>query len=301
MVQQLLLDSRQSYDLRVAAIDALVMLDRSDAVTALLAKVLSNPSNATALRKQAAIGLGKIGSSMARESLETVLLESAADLQAQIAANLAIDREGIDMVLNTVTAGRASPRLLQETSITQSIERLASDEQLQQVKSLLHGVPSVDAQTAAMLAKYRASLPFSIGEASIESGKQIFAKHCAACHKIGDEGAIIGPQLDGVGIRGLDRLLEDIIDPSRNIDSAFRSTTIVTTSGNAVTGLIRRKLAGIVVLADQTGKEIEIAEAEIDLQLASRVSLMPSGLTQSLGDEGLRDLVGYLLEIARLK
>jgi len=294
-IHPLLTDSRQSYEVRVAAIDTLLMLDRTDAIVDSLGNVLSTTSNPVALRNQAAIALGKLGSTRSREFLQTMLLQTAAELQSQIAASLATDAEGIDALLNAIAAGKASPRLLQETPIARSIERLASREQTQRVEGLLREVPSVDAQTSAMLAKHRASMRDSIGEASLESGHQVFTKHCAVCHKIDTEGALVGPQLDGIGNRGMDRLLEDIIDPNRNVDAAFRTTIIVTNSGNVVTGLLRRQQAGKVILVDQTGKEIEIAEADIEEQQTSRISPMPSSFTQAIGDEGLRDLVAYLL------
>ncbi len=76
----------------------------------------------------------------------------------------------------------------------------------------------------------------------------MFTKICAACHQLGDQGAKIGPGLDGVGLRGLDRLLEDTLDPSRNVDQAFRTTVVTTKGGNIVTGLLlprRGRGAGI--------------------------------------------------------
>ena len=34
----------------------------------------------------------------------------------------------------------------------------------------------------------------------------------------------IAPHLDGIGNRGLERLLEDVLDPNRNVDQLFRAT-----------------------------------------------------------------------------
>jgi putative heme-binding domain-containing protein len=83
-----------------------------------------------------------------------------------------------------------------------------------------------------------------------------FAKHCGICHQIGNEGTKIGPQLDGIGGRGLDRLLEDILDPNRNVDVAFRQTTLMLKDGKGVVGLLLLREEGqTVVMADDKGKE----------------------------------------------
>ena len=98
------------------------------------------------------------------------------------------------------------------------------------------------------------------GNADVAVGGALFQKHCAVCHRIGEKGEKIGPNLDGVGIRGVDRLLEDVLDPSRNVDQAFRTTQIVTSDGQIVTGLALREEGEILVLADAQGKEIACAQ-----------------------------------------
>ena len=47
----------------------------------------------------------------------------------------------------------------------------------------------------------------------VENGQQVFQTHCVACHQIDGKGGLIGPQLDGIGNRGIARLCEDILDP----------------------------------------------------------------------------------------
>ena len=57
------------------------------------------------------------------------------------------------------------------------------------------------------------------------------------CHQIANKGARIGPQLDGIGIRGIDRFLEDTLDPNRNVDQAFRTTILTLNNGQSLSGL----------------------------------------------------------------
>jgi putative heme-binding domain-containing protein len=125
-------------------------------------------------------------------------------------------------------------------------------------------------------------------------GAVVFEKHCAVCHRIGEKGAKIGPNLDGVGIRGLDRLLEDILDPNRNVDQAFRSTQVVA-NGRILSGLALREEGQILVLADAQGKEIRVPQAEIEERTLSPLSPMPANVPDLVSEEDFAHLVGYLL------
>ena len=70
---------------------------------------------------------------------------------------------------------------------------------------------------------------------------------CPTRPRTSDLSPQIGPQLDGIGIRGLDRLLEDTLDPNRNVDQAFRATTLVLKNGQILSGLVLREEGAIVV------------------------------------------------------
>ena len=95
-------------------------------------------------------------------------------------------------------------------------------------------------------------------------GAQVFTKNCANCHQVGGQGAKIGPQLDGVGVRGLDRLLEDVLDPNRNVDQAFRQTTLTTKKGQVLSGLLLKEEGEVLVLADSQGKEVRVTKDEVE-------------------------------------
>jgi putative heme-binding domain-containing protein len=53
-------------------------------------------------------------------------------------------------------------------------------------------------------------------------GGGLFATHCAVCHSIQGRGGLAGPQLDGIGTRGADRLIEDVSDLRRNVITHYR-------------------------------------------------------------------------------
>ena len=129
----------------------------------------------------------------------------------------------------------------------------------------------------------------------MDTGKQLFQQNCAACHSVGGEGGSVGPQLDGIASRGATRLLEDILDPNRFLDPAFRAVNIELTDDRSITGLPRREEGNLLIVADATGKEISIPKNEIVRRDTSSLSLMPGNFGDLLKPEQLNDLVGYLM------
>ncbi|MFN6049528.1 MAG: c-type cytochrome, partial [Planctomycetia bacterium] len=126
-------------------------------------------------------------------------------------------------------------------------------------------------------------------------------KHCSACHQIAGKGAKIGPQLDGIGSRGLDRLLEDMLDPNRNVDQAFRQTTLTLKNGQFINGLVLREEGVLLVSADQQGKEIRVAKDQVEERKLSNVSPRPAGFVDQLSNQEFADLMAYMLANKSMK
>jgi putative heme-binding domain-containing protein len=110
-------------------------------------------------------------------------------------------------------------------------------------------------------------------------------------------GAKVGPQLDGIGNRGLDRVAEDLLDPNRNVDVAFRVTTILTTGGRVLAGIVVHETPDALVCADNQGKEFAVPRAEIDERRPSALSLMPANFHDTVSADDMRHLLAYLLSL----
>ena len=123
----------------------------------------------------------------------------------------------------------------------------------------------------------------------------VFEKNCASCHHVAGKGQKIGPQLDGIGVRGMTRVIEDVLDPHRNVDPAFRVTTLQLSDGRVVAGLIRRSEGATIVLADNMGKEFTIAKADVDDQQLSTLSLMPTNFGETVSAEDFHHMLAFLL------
>ncbi|HBJ87224.1 MAG TPA: hypothetical protein DDZ88_25885, partial [Verrucomicrobiales bacterium] len=136
---------------------------------------------------------------------------------------------------------------------------------------------------------------FAKAKPDLETGANVFKMNCAACHQIKGEGGLIGPQLDGIGARGAERLCEDILDPNRNVDAHFHLHTLTMKDNSTFAGFLKAELGQIHLLADATGKEHRIAKKDIAKTSVTPISLMPPTFGQTLDESTFIDLLGYLL------
>jgi putative heme-binding domain-containing protein len=223
------------------------------------------------------------------------LKKAAASAQARVARAMAGTAAGGEALLDAVSKGLASPHLLVDQALRQRLIAARLPDVEARLRQLTEGVPPADAEKQELvksrLEKYRSMA----GTGSVEEGARVYQVNCAICHQVGGQGGLIGPQLDGIASRGAERLIEDILDPNRNVDHAFRYHTITLKSGQILTALERRREGEVVVFADTTGREIRVPGKEIEEQIPSEYSLMPSNFDELIPPEEFNDLIEFLL------
>jgi len=252
-----------------------------------------NDQEALPIREQVARDLGNTNHPDAQTGLLKALQNAPTRLEFPIALGLTGNKRGSEKLLEAIEAGQASPRVLQSRPILQRLKDAKLADLDARIAKLTKGMPTADQKTQELIAKRQSA--FASFKADVEAGRKIFQKHCANCHQIANQGAKIGPQLDGIGIRGLERLLEDVLDPNRNVDQAFRTTVITTKSGQTITGLFLREEGNIVILADPQGKDVRVDKAAIDDRAFSPLSPMPSNFAELMSEPELLHLMAYLL------
>jgi putative heme-binding domain-containing protein len=261
--------------------------------TPTLSAILADASESHALRERAAQKLAAINRTKAQTALLSDLALAPAPLQKVIAESLASSPSGGEKLLDAIEAGKASERLLWEWGINLRLAKYPRTKD--RLVKLTRGSSPADKRLQDLMQHRRVG--FLASRAHSDRGLQVFEKSCANCHQVAGKGAKIGPQLDGVGVRGIDRLLEDIIDPNRNVDQAFRATTLSLKNGQIVTGLLLREEGEIYVLADSQGKEIRVAKADTEDRTVSQLSPMPSNLADQIPENEFYDLLAYLLSL----
>lgn len=128
-------------------------------------------------------------------------------------------------------------------------------------------------------------------------GKMVFQKVCATCHRLDNAGTEVGPDLvAALGNKTPDKLLFDVFDPSREVDSRYVNYVVATKTGRVMSGLIAAETASSIVLRRAEKAEDTVLRAQIDEVQSTGKSIMPEGLEKQLSKQDFADLVAYLLQ-----
>ena len=151
-----------------------------------------------------------------------------------------------------------------------------------------------EARVAAIEKWKKLLTPETIAKADLENGAALFKKSCATCHKLYGEGKTISPDLTGANRSNLEYLLMNIVDPSSVVPKQFTTSVIALKDGRVITGVIVSETEQSLVI--QTDKEqLTVARDDVEESRNSGKSLMPDGMLDTLTDEQVRDLFGYMM------
>jgi putative heme-binding domain-containing protein len=128
---------------------------------------------------------------------------------------------------------------------------------------------------------------------SPERGLLVVAKaKCLDCHKLGDRGQGLGPDLTTVASRFQPQdILESIVEPSKVISDQYKSVMVATVDGQVYNGMPAGGDDRQLVLLLSDGTKATIPKADIDEQAESKVSVMPAGLLNGLTLQEIADLL----------
>ena len=135
----------------------------------------------------------------------------------------------------------------------------------------------------------------------IDRGRQAFSRAgCFTCHRVGDEGGAVGPDLTTVSGRfDAQEVLTSILEPSRVINDQFRGVTLVLLDGRVLTGRIVGLAADSLKLNTDPARpwqETLVDRKQVVDQRPAETSMMPSGLLDRLKSDEILDLLAFLLE-----
>jgi putative heme-binding domain-containing protein len=278
-------------EIRGAAFRALARMN-PEAYVPTMMSIVGSPDQPEELRAAVSLALVELNRPDTRKAVVELLASAPARLERATALALASSRAGGDALLEAVSQGKASPRLLQDRAVADRLEAAKIPRLKARIDELTAGLPSADEQAQRLIERRRAG--FDGAPADWVRGERVFEKLCAACHQIGGKGARLAPQLDGVGLRGVERILEDILDPNRNIDPAFRTIYFTLEDESIVMGVVAREEGEVIVVA-QGKDEFRVPKRSVVKREARPVSPMPTNLADLATEAEFYDLMAYLL------
>ncbi|MFN9717077.1 MAG: hypothetical protein ACK58L_00185, partial [Planctomycetota bacterium] len=104
----------------------------------------------------------------------------------------------------------------------------------------------------------------------------------------------LAPKLAGSGAKGVEYLVENILDPNAVIGRDYQARVIVTTEGRVITGLVEKESETSLTIRT-LNDSVTVAKSEIDETQISPNSFMPQGLLKELNDRERIELLKYLM------
>ncbi|HZV33337.1 MAG TPA: c-type cytochrome, partial [Verrucomicrobiae bacterium] len=133
---------------------------------------------------------------------------------------------------------------------------------------------------------------------SFAKGREVFREaQCIECHRFGNKGGAVGPELTAISSRFSHRdILESIIDPSKVISEQYQNMIVIKKNGDSVVGRIVSDDAKKIVVSTSplTDAKEEVLKSDIQSERPSKVSPMPEGLVNTFSKDEILDLIAYL-------
>lgn len=289
-------DTNLSDQLRLVAIDVVagVGLRLNDEQVSFLGTLLENGKNLS-LRSRTAGSLAEANLTTQQLMLATHFVQVAGpmELGQLLTAFGKSDDAALGLrLVQSIQVARSFQSLKAETLETVFENYPASVQS--EAESLLDSLRAGSLEQAAHVERVLASLP----EGDIRRGQTVFnnpAIACSACHAIGYLGGESGPDLTTIGTIRTERdLLEAILYPSASFVRSYEPYQVTTKSGAVYSGILREETAEAVELLMGIDTPIRIQQSDIEEMSPGTVSLMPPGLTTSLSEQELADLIAFL-------
>jgi putative membrane-bound dehydrogenase-like protein len=156
----------------------------------------------------------------------------------------------------------------------------------ERARKLLAAAPNSD--RSKVVESYRGVLTLS-GDAA--HGRELFAKTCATCHRLGDVGAAVGPDLASIGNKSVETLLVSILDPNQAVEPRFVNYLVETNGGDSYSGVLTAESANSVTLTIPGGEQKTVLRADLKSLRSTGLSLMPDGLESAMSPQDVADVI----------
>lgn len=151
---------------------------------------------------------------------------------------------------------------------------------------------NISASRQEAMSKYKGALSLK-GDAA--NGLKIYEANCMVCHRAGDKGLDIGPNLETVRAWDAEKLLLNILDPNREVAPNYLSYDVELKDGSSVAGMIASETENSIILKRSGAAEETILRQNIAKVTSSGLSLMPEGIEANIKEQEMADLLAFLM------
>ena len=138
--------------------------------------------------------------------------------------------------------------------------------------------------------------------AAVDRGRLVFfhpqGPGCGKCHTVDGRGGRIGPNLSRIGAAMTrEKLIDSILEPSREVSPQYTNWSIVTDDGVVENGMIVFENQGKTTLGKSDGTTVTLDTESIDIRRPQTVSVMPADLHTLMTEQEFRDLLEFLTSL----
>ncbi len=291
-------DSGRPAALRLKALDAMATRRMTPELVAMLLAGARDPVSA-ATRIEAARILGAASLTDAQIEVSAWVLATAGPVELKELLPIVRRTKSPAVARRLAESLAANPALAsQQESVYRTLFQSHPPELFEQII-----LPALRREEVHAEAKRRQISPLAekaaaVGGQAQAAGRALFLAgrgSCVACHRVGDAGRAIGPDLSRIGsIRTERDLVESILFPSNTLARDYEAHVVELRGGSAVTGVIRSHTAEGLLVVEVSGEERNVPLAEIVSDTVLTQSLMPSGLDATLSERELVEMVAWL-------
>ncbi len=206
--------------------------------------------------------------------------------------HLSNSRSGVQQILRGLREGPIESRALGEQTRKKLSDWIREDNSLGELPNMVAGK---EEDESLLTPEQYQTYEIAVNESgNIEAGRLEFTRVCASCHRIGDIGTTIGPELKSVSDKSPTQILQSILYPNREVDPRYRVVQIQTEDGRLIAGIIEDERENELQMLDGQGNRTRVDRGSIEVLRTLDRSLMPEELSKDLSPQQLRDLIAFL-------
>ena len=289
-----LADTESALEERTAAVRALRVLNDKRAVPVLNDILEGKDAKQLELRKES-LRTFAVLDPVGVQNVARQLLGREAEMQIEAIQLLGLDVEGAKEVGKLFLEKKLPrERLPQVSDVLRRHAKKDTDaaDLLGQVVKLGLNITNSSAEVAKLKALVKSKGDPNRGRALYLDPNRLA---CAKCHKMEGVGGAIGPDLTKLWQTStLEKLVESLVEPSKEIKEGYQTYLATTVKGKIYSGLKISQSKTEVVLRDVNGQDVRLPLKEVESLEATKVSLMPDNVIALLSYEQFIDLLAFL-------
>ena len=156
---------------------------------------------------------------------------------------------------------------------------------------------------AAQVSEHASSQQGSAGETQLPGnprrGQALFEGKgsCTSCHRIGETGSALGPNLTEIATRLTgEQLRKSLLDPDPTVPPTYQRYRVVTRDGKAISGKLLNQDAYSLQMIDSDNRLVAFERSQLREWGFIQTPPMPS-YRETLSPEELADLLAYLASL----